>query len=68
MKGKVMKGVVIRQVAPMRRYGLGKIKFDDNAILLTDEKGLVRKGVTRGVIAREITANPLFAEVGGKIV
>ena len=68
MKGKIHTGVIIRQVAPMTRYNYGKIKFEDNAVLLTDEKGLVKKGIIRGVVARQVTANPLFAEIGGKIV
>jgi len=68
MKHKIIKAVVIRQVAPYTRHNIGKVRFEDNAVLLLDDAGLVRKGVIRGVVAREITSIPEFAELGAKIV
>ena len=67
MKHKMMSALVIRQKYPYTRFNHGKICFEDNAVVLLDEKNAIRKGVIRGVVAREVISNPKYAEIGAKL-
>ena len=68
MKHKMYSALVIRQVYPYTRYSFGKVFFQDNAAILLDDQRIVLKGGIRGVIAREVTKNPLYSQISGAVV
>lgn len=68
MKHKMYHALVIRQKAPYTRYDTGKIAFEDNAAVIVDDQRKLMKGVIRGVVARQVTKNPLYSEIAGNVV
>ncbi|MBI5554075.1 MAG: 50S ribosomal protein L14 [Candidatus Diapherotrites archaeon] len=53
MRKKVEKAVVIRTRKEIRRLNGERIKFEDNAVVLVDDKGLPKGSEIKGVVARE---------------
>lgn len=53
-KGDVVKGVVVRMCAPMRRPDGTWLRFDSNAIVLIDQNGNPRGTRVFGPVAREL--------------
>ncbi len=54
MKSKVERAVIIRIKKEYRRPEGTRIKFEDNAVVLVDEKGLPKASEVKGVVAREV--------------
>lgn len=54
MRSKVERAVIIRVKKEYRRPEGVRIKFDDNAVVLVDEKGLPKASEVKGVVAREV--------------
>ena len=53
-KGEVVRGVVVRTVAPIRRMDGTWLRFDSNAIVLIDTQGNPRGTRVFGPVAREL--------------
>jgi large subunit ribosomal protein L14 len=53
-KGEVVRGVVVRQRAPMRRPDGSWVRFDSNAVVLIDAQGNPRGTRVFGPVAREL--------------
>ncbi len=53
-KGKVVKAVVIRQKKEFRRPDGMRVKFEDNAAVLVNDKGEPRGSEIKGPVAREV--------------
>lgn len=53
-KKDVHKAVVVRQVKPIRRKDGSYIRFDENAVVLVDDKGEPKGGRIFGPIPREL--------------
>jgi len=53
MRKQIVHAVVIRQRQEYRRLGGMRIKFDDNAAVITDEKGEIKGTEIKGPVARE---------------
>ncbi len=51
---KVVKAVVIRQKAPMRRANGLRIRFEDNAAIMINDEGLPVGTVVKGPMPREV--------------
>ena len=54
MKSKVERAVIIRVRKEYRRPDGLRIKFEDNAVVLVDEKGLPKASEIKGVVAKEV--------------
>ena len=54
LKSKVERAVIIRVKKEYRRPEGIRIKFEDNAVVLVDEKGLPKASEVKGVVAREV--------------
>ncbi|MDO8633816.1 MAG: 50S ribosomal protein L14 [archaeon] len=54
LKSKVERAVIIRVRKEYRRPDGLRIKFDDNAVVLVDEKGLPKASEIKGVVAKEV--------------
>ncbi len=63
MRKKVEKAVVIRVKKEYRRATGERIKFEDNAVVLVDDKGLPKASEIKGVVAKE--AAERFPKIGG---
>ena len=50
----VVQAVIIRQRKEYRRYGGMRVKFEDNAAVLINEKGEPRGSKIKGAVAREV--------------
>jgi len=53
-KGDVVRAVIVRQRQPMRRPDGSTIRFDENAVVLTDAEGNPRGTRIFGPVAREL--------------
>ena len=53
-KGDLVKGVVVRMCAPMRRSDGTWLRFDSNAVVLIDQNGNPRGTRVFGPVAREL--------------
>ncbi len=53
-KGEVIRAVVVRTVCPIKRKDGVVVRFDDNAAVIIDDKGLPRGTRIFGPIAREL--------------
>ena len=53
-KGDVVRAVIVRQKQPMRRSDGSSIRFDENAVVITDVDGNPRGTRIFGPVAREI--------------
>jgi len=54
VRKKVERAVIVRVRQPYRRPDGMRIMFDDNAVVLVDEKGLPKASEVKGVIAKEV--------------
>jgi large subunit ribosomal protein L14 len=53
-KGDVVRAVMVRQKQPMRRSDGSTIRFDENAVVITDSEGNPRGTRIFGPVAREL--------------
>lgn len=53
LRKKVERGVIVRTRKEFKRANGWRVKFDDNAVVLTDEKGLPKASEVKGVVAKE---------------
>ena len=53
-KGDVVRAVIVRQKQPMRRSDGSSIRFDENAVVITDVEGNPRGTRIFGPVAREL--------------
>ncbi len=63
IRKKVERAVVVRVKKEYRRPDGTRIKFNDNAVVLVDEKGLPKASEVKGVIAKE--AAERWPKIGG---
>ncbi len=69
LKSKVEHAVVIRVKKEYRRSDGSRIKFEDNAVVLVDEKGLPKASEVKGVVAREVGERwPKIAGIASSVV
>lgn len=54
VRGKVEKAVVVRTKKEYKRPDGTRIKFEDNAVVLVDDKGLPKGSEVKGVVAKEV--------------
>jgi len=54
IRKKVERAVVIRTKKEYRRKDGTRIKFEDNAVVLVDDKGLPKASEIKGVVAKEV--------------
>ncbi len=54
MRKQILRAVIIRQKKEFRRPNGLRVKFDDNAAVLTDEKGELKGTDVKGPVAREV--------------
>lgn len=54
MRKKVERAVVVRVRMPFRRVDGMRVAFEDNAVVLVDEKGLPKASEVKGVVAKEV--------------
>ena len=54
IKSKIERAVIIRTKKEYRRNDGTRIKFEDNAVVLVDEKGLPKGSEVKGVVAKEV--------------
>lgn len=66
-KGEVVKCVIVRTSSTISRPDGSKIRFDDNAAVLLDEKGNMRGSRIFGPIAREVR-DCNFSELASKAI
>ncbi|MGB9607522.1 MAG: large ribosomal subunit protein uL14, partial [bacterium] len=53
-KGTVVRAVIVRTRAPIRRPDGTWVKFDDNAVVILDQQGAPRGSRVFGPVAREL--------------
>jgi len=69
MRKKVERAVVVRVCKEYRRPDGTRIKFEDNAVVLVDEKGLPKGSEIKGAIAKEAAERwPKLAGIAQHIV
>ncbi len=54
MRKKVERAVIVRVRMPYRRADGMRVSFEDNAVVLVDDKGLPKASEVKGVVAKEI--------------
>ncbi|MBI4052585.1 MAG: 50S ribosomal protein L14 [Candidatus Diapherotrites archaeon] len=54
IRKKVEKAVIVRVAKEYRRANGLRVKFEDNAVVLVDEKGLPKASEIKGVVAKEV--------------
>ena len=54
MRKQILRAVIIRQKKEFRRPNGLRVKFDDNAAVITDEKGELKGTDIKGPVAREV--------------
>jgi len=54
IRKKVEKAVIVRVAKEYRRANGLHVKFEDNAVVLVDEKGLPKASEIKGVVAKEV--------------
>ncbi len=69
MRKKVENAVVIRVRKEYKRPDGTRIKFEDNAVVLVDEKGLPKGSEVKGVVAKEVGERyPKIAGISAGVV
>lgn len=69
MKKKVERAVIVRVKKEYRRNDGSRIKFEDNAVVIVDEKGIPKGSEIKGVIAKEVGERwPKVAGIASMIV
>jgi large subunit ribosomal protein L14 len=69
IRHKVEKAVIVRVKKEFRRKDGSWIRFDENAVVLVDEKGLPKASEVKGVIAKEVGERyPKIAGISGGVV
>ncbi|PIN85802.1 MAG: 50S ribosomal protein L14 [Candidatus Diapherotrites archaeon CG11_big_fil_rev_8_21_14_0_20_37_9] len=63
IRKKVEKAVIIRVRKEYKRPDGTRIKFEDNAVVLVDEKGLPKGSEVKGVVAKEVGER--FGKIAG---
>jgi len=63
IRKKVEKAVIVRIKKEYRRPDGTRIKFEDNAVVFVDEKGLPKGSEVKGVVAKEVGER--FAKIAG---
>jgi len=54
IRKKIERAIVVRVKKEYKRPDGTRIKFDDNAVVLVDEKGLPKASEVKGVVAKEV--------------
>jgi large subunit ribosomal protein L14 len=62
MRRKLVKAVVIRQKKEIRRISSLRLSFEDNAVVITNERGEPRGTEIKGPVAREVAER--FPKIG----
>jgi large subunit ribosomal protein L14 len=69
IRKKVERAVIVRVKKEFRRPDGTRVKFEDNAVVLVDEKGLPKASEIKGVIAKEVGERfPKIAGIASVIV
>lgn len=69
IRKKVARAVIIRVRKEYRRPNGTRIKFDDNAVVLVDEKGVPKASEIKGVVAKEVGQRwPKIVGIAGGVV
>jgi len=69
IRSKVERAVIVRVKLPYRRPNGLRIKFEDNAVVLVDEKGLPKASEIKGVIAKEVGERfPKIAGIASAVI
>lgn len=69
MRKKVERAIVIRVKQPYRRADGMKVCFEDNAVVIVDNKGLPKATGVKGVIAKEVGERwPKIAGIASAVV
>ncbi len=69
IRGKVEKAVVVRTRKEFRRPDGTRVKFEDNAVVLVDDKGLPKGSEVKGVVAKEVGERfPKIAGISAGVV
>jgi len=69
MRGKIERAVIVRVRKEYRRGDGTRVKFEDNAVVLVDEKGLPKASEVKGVVAKEIGERwPKIAGIASAVV
>ncbi len=63
MRGKIERAVVIRTKQEYRRPSGLRVKFEDNAVVLVDDKGLPKASEIKGCVAKEVAER--FPKIAG---
>jgi large subunit ribosomal protein L14 len=54
IRKKVERAVIVRVAMPYRRPDGTRVQFEDNAVVLVDDKGLPKASEVKGVVAKEV--------------
>ena len=69
IRSKVERAVIVRVKKEYKRPDGTRIKFEDNAVVLVDEKGLPKASEVKGVIAKEVAERfPKIAGISAGVV
>ncbi len=69
IRSKVERAVVVRVKKEYRRANGLRVKFEDNAVVLVDEKGLPKASEIKGVIAKEVGERfPKIAGIASSVI
>ncbi|MBU1121061.1 MAG: 50S ribosomal protein L14 [archaeon] len=69
IRKKVERGIIVRVKKEYRRADGRRVKFEDNAIVLVDDKGVPKGSEIKGVIAKEVGERwPKIAGISSVIV
>lgn len=69
IKSKVERAVIVRVKKEYRRIDGTRVKFDDNAVVLVDEKGQPKGSEVKGVVAKEVGERwPKIAGMASSVV
>jgi len=69
IRSKVERAVIVRTKQPFRRPSGLRIKFEDNAVVLVDDKGTPKGSEIKGVIAKEVGERwPKIAGIASQVV
>lgn len=63
MRKKVERAVIVRTKKEFRRASGLRVKFEDNAVVLVDEKGIPKGSEIKGIVAKE--AAERWPKIGG---
>ena len=69
IRSKVERAVIVRVKKEYKRPDGTRIKFEDNAVVLVDEKGLPKASEVKGIIAKEVAERfPKIAGIAAGVV